>query len=178
MSMLLRKLGSIADRLDPEPEVMSERNLRIRTQIVVSGIFRHLFLEHMAYRNGQIVVIRQPSTAEDKRSLAISVKVAGMVVADAGFLLPCSWEDWEATKAALEAGEFAPWGNEYAEWGLWRADGQLIFDEQRRSVQAGSVAIKAACGWTGEPLPDDAGQCLEVLGKYQPFTNKGDMDRV
>lgn len=178
MSMLLRKLNSIADRLDPEPEVMSERNLRIRTQIVVGGISRHLFLEHMAYRDGQIVVIRQPSTAEDRRSLAISVKVAGMVVKDAGFLLPCAWEDWQVTKEALEAGEFAPWVNEYDLWGLWRTDGQLIFDEQRRSVQAGSVAIKAACGWTGEPLPTDTGVCLEILSKYLPFTRLGDMDRL
>lgn len=178
MSMLLRKLGNIANRLDPEPEIVSDRNLRIRTQIAVGSLFRHLAIGHMAYRDGDVIVTREPSTNEDRKSLALSLKIAGLCIKSVGFLLPCSWENWQATKESLEAGEFAPWVNEHGVWGLWRADGQYIFDAQWRSVQAGKVAIESACGWLGLPLPDDAGQCLEVLGKYQPFTRLGDMDRL
>lgn len=177
MGKALRALaGGLSEALAPETAELSERHLRIRTQSVIKDIFRHLYLGHMGYRNGKIVVIRQPSTPEDRRSLERCMKIAERAIEKVGFLLPCTWEDWQVTKEALEAGLFIPEGNEHGMWGLCRTDGQYIYDAQWNSVQAGKVAIESACGWEGKPLPADAGQCLEVLSKYLPFTKLGDMD--
>lgn len=157
-----------------DPEVA-----RRMAKYIVNDIFSELYLGHIVYANGQAVVIEPACrTKEALASAHKSARYLNATINDCGFLLPCSFEDWQTTITALESGLFIPAGNEHGRWGLWWADGSWHFADPWRAVQRAKVAIECACTWDGCQLPTDAAGCLEVLRKYSPFSRPGEMEVV
>lgn len=170
----------ILDSADPHvTEADLKRLAEIRTKTLISNLFTHLTLGNIEYRDGTVVsLIESNRTPEAKEACARAVKTIQWLHQTSGFYLPITFENSLATIEALQAGEFTPRVSEYERWGLWRVEEsrQYDYDPQWRSVQAGRVAILAACGWFNLPLPTDAGECLAVLEKWPAITGPGEME--